>query len=72
MGCGGDRCGLTDGGHQLGEPGQGDVERLTALDAFESDRRQLVVGLLVLADDAGATRESAVDRQIGFTLSSFT
>ena len=48
-------------GHEVGEPLLGDVEGLGAGDAREGDRGELVVVLLVLADDAGLAAQGAVD-----------
>ena len=50
-------------GHEVGEPALGDVEGLSAGDAREGDRGELVVVLLVLADDAGLAAQGAVDGQ---------
>ena len=55
-------------GHEVGEPGLGDVEGLGAGDARESDRGELVVVLLVLADNAGLATKGAVDGQVAHLL----
>ncbi len=55
---------LADLGHQVGEPGLGNVEGLAAGDAREGDGGQRVAVLLVVADDAGLAREGAVDGQV--------
>src|SRR5690625_1767025 len=52
---------LADLGHELGEPRLGDVEGLATGDPREGDRGELVVVLLVVADDAGDVGEGAVD-----------
>ena len=49
---------LAQVGHEVGEPALGDVEGLGAGDAREGDRGELVVVLLVLADDAGLAAQA--------------
>ena len=59
---------LAQVGHEVGEPLLGDVEGLGAGDAREGDRGELVVVLLVLADDAGLAAQGAVDGQVAHLL----
>ena len=59
---------LAQVGHEVGEPLLGDVEGLGTGDAREGDRGELVVVLLVLADDAGLAAQGAVDGQVAHLL----